>query len=192
MFDQERILSWMQRRMMHSQLMEHYFELRELGLDPKFGADAIGDLVFKFLAGSCAFFASVIARKIGREHMIAFRRGDNGDLLHAVVACAQQYHAVPLRGSYVDVLGRAKLQDLEREMREIFGDIVVSVGDLVDADEYGPGEENVLERLASVLPWTRGFVGGSIALERDPNLFLKGIHDACECRSVQKHDIRRA
>lgn len=185
MLNHEHILVWMRRRLMHSHLIAHYFELREMGMDAKFGADAIGDLVVKLLAGSCAYFASVIARKVGREHMIAIYKGGTGELLHAVVACAPQYPKDPLRGAYVDVLGRAKLQDLESEMREIFGDIVVSIGDMVDVAEYGSGEEAALARLASVLPWTRGLMGGPIALERDPSLFLKSIQDACACRLSQ-------
>lgn len=176
--DIEKAKGWLTARMLSADLIAHYYDLREKGMPGDPGAEAVGGMTAEFMLGRCAFFATAIAKRLGREHMIALYTKD-GDLVHAMVACSPQY-GPPFPGWCVDVLGRSKLSDAIAQIERAFGPLDVKIGEFVPDEDFAPGEEDLLIDLAGVLPWTRNFVGQPAARERDPQAFILCVSAACQ------------
>jgi hypothetical protein len=171
-------LAWVTKRVLNSDLMPHYFDLREKGMAADIGADAVREMAFNFLVSRCAFFATVVAKKLGREHAVSFF-DETGVLLHSVVACSPQYDSRFLTGNYVDAMGRGRLKDMQADLEDAFGPTTVKIGELVSDEDFSPNEESTLAELAGVLPWTRNFMGEPLARERDPEVFILCVKAAC-------------
>lgn len=124
---------WIRRRFAGSDLIRHYFDLRESGLDPAEGADAVGALADVYVLGRCAALATVGSRIVGRDRLVRFNWPD-GRLVHAVLACTPQHPGEPLRGDCVDILGRCGLSDLEADLKAAVAPVVLEIGVVVPDD----------------------------------------------------------
>lgn len=147
-------VEWIQRRLAGSDLIRHYFELRDAGLDATEGADAVGALADVYVLGRCAALATVAARIVGRDRVVHFNWPD-GRLAHAVVACTPQHPDEPLRGDCVDVLGRCRLVDMEADLRSAIAPVTVEIGAIMPDDGFLEGEAASLALVCGRLPWLR-------------------------------------
>lgn len=145
---------WLNHRLAGSDLIRLFFALREDGLDPHEGAQAVGSLADLYVLGRCNRLATFAARRVGRDRLVGFHWPD-GRLLHAVLACSPQEAGGPLRGDGVDILGRMPLRILAEDLSRLVGGIRVEVGGLLDEDDFLEGEAAALERLCPHLPWLR-------------------------------------
>lgn len=145
---------WLQRRLVGSDLIRHYFELRDDGLDAAEGADAMGALADLYVLGRCAALATVASRIAGRDRLVRFNWPD-GRLAHAVLACTPQHPGEPLKGDCVDVLGRCSLRDMEDGLRASVAPVTVEIGVVMPDDEFLDGEEASLALVCGTLPWLR-------------------------------------
>ena len=145
---------WVQRRLLGSDLIQHYFDLRGVGLDAAEGADAVGALADVYVLGRCAALATVAARIVGRDRVVHFNWPD-GRLAHAVVACTPQHPGEPLRGDCVDILGRFRLVDMEADLRSAIAPVTTEIGAIMPDEEFIEGEAEALELVCRQLPWLR-------------------------------------
>jgi hypothetical protein len=159
--DEAAVLKWMTDRLLKADIVRHYFDLKQAGKIENNDAEAIFVIIQKLMLGSCGFFASVIAREIGQDHLVWIYSKVTDRLLHSVVATSPQLEASVLRGSYVDVLGRGNLRDLVDAMESIAGPVSVEIGGPIDHVDYLDGEEAAMIKLAEALPWTRQFMPAS-------------------------------
>lgn len=160
MNDEKALLQWMSDRLRTADIVRHYFDVKETGKASADDVEAIFDVVQKLMLGSCGFFASSIARRAGQDHLVwVFSKGTE-KLLHAVIACSPQYSKEPLRGDFVDILGRGSLPDFVAAMERIAGPVDIEIGGPIEPGDYLEGEEAALVVLAEALPWTRQFMNG--------------------------------
>lgn len=145
---------WLQRRLVGSDLIRHYFDLRDAGLDAAEGAHAVGALADVYVLGRCAALATFASRIVGRDRIVRFN-WPNGRLAHAVLACTPQHPGEPLRGDCVDVLGRCSLADMEADLRAAVAPVTIEIGVVVPDDEFLDGEVESLALVCRQLPWLR-------------------------------------
>lgn len=145
---------WIQRRLVGSDLIRHYFELRDRGLDAAEGAAAVGALADLYVLGRCAALATVACRIAGRDRLVRFNWPD-GRLAHAVVACTPQHPGEPLRGDCIDVLGRCSLAGMEADLKAAIAPVAVEIGAVMPDGEFLDGEEASLALVCGRLPWMR-------------------------------------
>lgn len=163
---------WIQRRLVGSDLIRHYFDLKGEGLDPSEGAEAVGALADVYVLGRCAALATVAARIAGRERIVRFLWPD-GRLVHAVLACAPQHAGEPLRGDCVDVLGRGSLSALEADLKAAIAPVTVEIGTVVPDQDFLEGEVASLGLVCEQLPWLRRTLLLPEPADTSPRAFLE-------------------
>ncbi|MGU3656116.1 hypothetical protein [Methylobacterium fujisawaense] len=163
--------AWVQERLARSDLIRHYFDLRELGLDPEEGSEAVRSLAQMYLIGRCLALSTVAARKVGRDRLVSFLWPD-GRLMHSVVACTPQYAGEPLRGDCVDVLGRCRLSEIEADLAAAIAPVTVEIGVGFEDRDLMDGEVDALELVFRQLPWLRGALLMAVPDEAGPRAFL--------------------
>jgi len=156
---QDALMKWMTERVVTSDIVGHYFDLKRANRVDAHDVEAIFVIIQKLMLGSCGFFSSVIARQIGQDHLVWFFAEETERLLHSVIACSPQYERGALRGAYVDVVGRGNFRELLVAMEEVAGPVTVEIGGPIDPSDFLEGEEAALMTLAKALPWTRQFMG---------------------------------
>lgn len=155
--DSDSARNWLQERLLSSDLMSHFFELRdELGLSGDLVAKTVFSLAHKFTLGDCLKLAAVLGEVSGADHVITISRSD-GRLLHAVFACAPQYPNERPRGDCVDIMGRMNLGDAIAGLEKAFGQVQIAVGKHWDDDFLDTEERQRIRSIAAALPWTRSF-----------------------------------
>lgn len=174
--------TWVQERLRRSDLIRHYFELRELGLDPAEGAEAVGALAEMYVLGRCLALSTVAARMVGRDRLVNFLWPD-GRLMHSVVACVPQYAGEPLKGDCVDVLGRCRLSDLEAELRAAIAPVTIQIGIGAEDRDLLDGEVDALELVIRQLPWLRRTVLAAKPDDVGPRAFLDAAAWARDVRA---------
>ncbi|EHP94485.1 hypothetical protein [Methylorubrum extorquens] len=183
---------WLNGRLAGSDLIRLFFALREDGLDPREGAQAVGSLTDLYVLGRCNRLATFAARRVGRDRLVGFHWPD-GRLLHSVLACSPQEAGGPLKGDGVDILGRMSLRTLAEDLSRLVGGIQVEVGGLLDEDDFMEGEAAALERLCPHLPWLRRAMLLAEADDAAPAAFLQAaawFRSAVE--AVDGHGIGQA
>lgn len=163
--------TWVQERPRRSDLIRHYFDLRELGLDPAEGAEAVGALAEVYVLGRCLALSTVAARWVGRDRLVSFLWPD-GRLMHSVVACVPQYAGEPLKGDCVDVLGRCRLSDLEADLRAAVAPVTIAIGVGAEDRDLLDGEVDALELVIRQLPWLRRTLLADAPDDVGPRAFL--------------------
>lgn len=139
-----------------SDLLLFSFDLRTDGYGAGSVAKLVGWIVEEFSMKRCAYLASVLAARLGREHHVEIVRQD-GRLAHAVTACAPQ-HGFELKGDCVDALGRRRLSETVRAVEALTGPCSVRTGEPLPPSDFEPGEAEALLDLSSGLPWMRSLM----------------------------------
>lgn len=149
--------TWLHERLLASDLMAHFFELRdELGLSGDLVASTVFSLAHKFTLGDCLQLAAVLGEISGVDHVVTISRPD-GRLLHAVFACAPQYPNERPRGDCVDIMGRMSMSDAIDGLKKAFGPVTIGVGKNWDSDFLSVDDRDRIRSIAAALPWTRPF-----------------------------------
>ncbi|WP_173050606.1 hypothetical protein [Bosea sp. ANAM02] len=155
--DSDSATTWLHERLLSSDLMSHFFELRDdLGLSGDLVARTVFSLAHKFTLGDCLQLAAVLGEVSGADHVVTISRPD-GRLLHAVFACAPQYPNERPRGDCVDIMGRMNLSDAIAGLEKAFGRVTIGVGKHWDDDFLDTEERGRIRSIAAALPWTRSF-----------------------------------
>ncbi len=155
--DSDSATTWLHERLLSSDLMRHFFELRdELGLSGDLVAKTVFSLAHKFTLGDCLKLAAVLGEVSGADHVVTISRSD-GRLLHAVFACAPQYPKERPRGDCVDVMGRMSLSEAIAGLEKAFGQVEIAVGRNWDDHFLDAEERHRIRSVAAALPWTRSF-----------------------------------
>ena len=183
--------AWVHHRLRSSDLIRHFFDLRELGLDPAEGAEAVGALSEIYMLGRCHALSTVAARKVGRDRLVSFLWPD-GRLAHSVVACTPQYAGEPLRGDCVDVLGRCRLAEMAGDLRAAIAPVTVAIGEAAQDHDLLDGEVEALELVFAQLPWLRRTLLAAEPEDVGPRAFLEAAAWARIARSSPDGEARPA
>jgi hypothetical protein len=183
--------AWVHQRLRSSDLIRHFFDLRELGLDPAEGAEAVGALSEIYMLGRCHALSTVAARRVGRDRLVSFFWPD-GRLAHSVVACTPQYAGEPLRGDCVDVLGRCRLADMAADLRAAIAPVTVAIGEAAQDHDLLDGEVEALELVFGQLPWLRRTLLAAEPENAGPRAFLEAAAWARNARSCPDGEARPA
>lgn len=147
-----------QRMLIDSDLIAYSFDLRSPSFSASQATDLVGWLASEFTLSRCSWFASAIAHVRGREHHVAFMRGD-GRLAHAAAAVAPQFDHADLKGDACDILGRRPLGVMVSEITGLNRSVIVDVGSPVLLTDFSEGELEAMVELAGALPWCSRLVG---------------------------------